>query len=79
MELDFTTDFKRKTKTFKCVVLSTTGALTRTLVELAGLRDVPLAQFGPLSNRWPFAIEVITGQDGVQEDASEKGQTGRSA
>lgn len=56
---------------FKFVVLLTTVALTCTFVELAGLCNVPFAEFGPLSNRWSFAIDVITGQDCVQEDASE--------
>lgn len=74
MKLYFTTFFLKTS--FKCVVLLTTEAPTRTLVELAGLRDVPFAQFGPLSNRWSFAVDVIAGQDCVQEDASEIGQTG---
>lgn len=55
-------------------LLFATAALTRTFVELASLCNVPLAEFGPLSNRWSFAIDVVTGQDGVQEDASETGQ-----
>lgn len=60
-------------------MLVTTVALTCTFVELAGLCDVPFAEFGPLSNRWSFAIDIITGEDGVQEDASEMRETGRSA
>lgn len=49
-------------------------ALTGTFVELAGLCNVPPAEFGPLSDRWSFPVDVIAGQDGVQEDASERGQ-----
>lgn len=64
---------------FKFVVLLATGALTCTFVELARLCNVPFAEFGPLSNSWSFATDVITGQDRVQEDAPETGQTGRSA
>lgn len=51
-----------------------TVALTRTFVELAGLCNVPSAEFGPLSDRWSFPVDFITGQDGVQEDASETGR-----
>lgn len=45
--------------------LTTDQHLTRTLVELAGLCDVPFAKHGPLSNRWPGSIDIVTGQDGV--------------
>lgn len=45
--------------------LHATVALTCTFVELAGLCDVPLAEFGPLSDRWSFAVDVITGHDRV--------------
>lgn len=51
-----------------------TVALTRTFVELAGLSNVPSAEFGPLPDRWSFPVDVVAGQDGVQEDASERGQ-----
>lgn len=56
-----------------------TVALTGTFVELAGLCNVPEAEFGPLSDRWSFPVDVVTGQDGVQEDAPETGETWRSA
>lgn len=55
-------------------LLLATVALTRTFVELAGLSNVPSAEFGPLPDRWSFPVDVVTGQDGVQEDASERGQ-----
>lgn len=47
------------------VFLHATVALTCTFVEFAGLCDVPLAEFGPLSDRWSFAVDVITGHDRV--------------
>lgn len=45
-------------------------SLTCTLVEFAGLRNVAFAEPGPLSDRRPDSIDVITGRDCVQEDAS---------
>lgn len=39
--------------------------LTCTLVEFAGLCNVPFAKPGPLSNGWPDSIDVITRQDCV--------------
>lgn len=50
--------------------LSTTQRRTCTLVEFAGLCNVPFAKSGPLSDRWPDSIDVITGQNCIQEDAS---------
>lgn len=50
--------------------LSTTQRRTCTLVEFAGLCNVPFAKSGPLSDRWPDSIDVVTGQNCVQEDAS---------
>lgn len=54
-------------------LLFATVALTRTFVELAGLCNVPEAELGPLPDRWSFPVDVVAGQDGVQEDASETG------
>lgn len=39
--------------------------LTCTFVEFAGLCNVPFAQPGPLTDRWPGSIDIISGQNGV--------------
>ena len=51
--------------------------LTCTFVEFASLCNVPSAEPGPLSNRGPDSVHIVTGQDGVQEDSSvwDKSQT----
>lgn len=46
-------------------MFSAHALLTCTLVEFAGLFNVPFAKLGPLSNRWPDSIDVISRQDGV--------------
>lgn len=47
-------------------------ALTWALVELAGLGDVPLAEPGPLANGRFHPIDLVLGNNGVQEDAPEE-------
>lgn len=44
--------------------------LTRAFVEFARLCDIPLAQSGSLANGWSHSVDIVTWQDGVQEDAS---------
>lgn len=47
-------------------------APTWALVELAGLGDVPLAEPGPLADGRFHPIDLVLGNNGVQEDAPEE-------